>query len=183
MTTHGEYCMYIQKISVELKEEEIINIVEKDIGLGKISRTEIIGKNGKHLSVFIYFSYITWTPKTVEIFTSLYNGHSFKLVLNDGAKWIARQKCVNNTIFEIMTNRISKMEEMIETQNSTIEELKEMVESLVHRERKNSNSNSNNNSNSNSNNYDNFGNLFSPKKFFYISDSSSNSSSDSLFSF
>ena len=179
MTTHGEYCMYIQKISIELKEEEIINIVEKDIGLGKISKIEVVSKNGKFLSVFIYFSYITWTPKTVEIFTSLYNGHSFKLVLNDGTKWIARQKCVNNTIFEIMTNRISKMEEMIETQNSTIEELKEMVESLVYQERKNNNSNSN----SNSNNYDNFGNLFSPKKFYYISDSSSNSSSDSLFSF
>lgn len=173
----GEYCIYVQKINVELKDDEIICIIENDICLGKISKIEHIKNNGNYLSIFVYFYYVFWSPKTIEVLTSIYNGNSYKLVLKEGTYWIARQKCINNNnIVQMLANRIYKMEEMIESQNLQIEQLREVVEDISTQKQKHIVVND----------YANIATNFKkPTPFFYISDSSTlseSSSSDSLFS-
>jgi hypothetical protein len=181
MATSVEYCIYIQKINVELKDDEIICIIENDICLGKISKIEHIKKNGNYLSIFVYFDYVFWTQKTIEVLTSIYNGNSYKLVLKEGTYWIARQKCINNTnVVQMLANRIYKMEETIETQNSQIEQLREIVEDISNQlqQQKNRVVNVNDRANVATN-------CKKHTPLFYISDSSTlsdSSSSESLFS-
>jgi len=183
MTTNVEYCIYIQKINVELKDDEIISIIENDICLGKISKIEHIKKNGNYLSIFVYFDYVFWTQKTIEVLTSIYNGNSYKLVLKEDTYWIARQKCINNTnIIQMLANRIYKMEETIETQNLHIEQLREIVEDISNQIQKNRVVNDVVDVNHRPNVVTTCKKL---NPFFYISDSSTlsdSSSSDSLFS-
>lgn len=163
MTTYEEFCIYIQKIRVDANDDEIIDIIENFICLGKISRIEHVHKTGKFLSVFVYFKHMIWSPKSLEALTSISNGNSYKLYIGNNLYWIARQKCMNYNVIQLLANRIYKMEEMIESQNLQIAELLSIVKKEQHEQNVDS---------------------LSSDNYFYISESpSSSSSSDSLFNF
>ena len=164
MATHEEFCIYIQKIKIDMKDDEIMDIIENDLRLGKISKIDHVHKTGKFLSIFVYFIHIIWSPKSLETLTSISNGHSYKMHVDNNIYWIARQKCMNYNVIQLLANRIYKMEEMIETQNLQIAELM----SIIKKEQTEQNDDS----------------FSGDKIFFYISESpSSSSSSDSLFNF
>jgi hypothetical protein len=157
MTGQEDFCIYIQKIRIDMKDHEITDTIENIICIGTVSRIEHVNKSGKYLSVLVYFKCVIWSPKTMEVLTSISNGHSYKLYVDYKIFWIARQKCMNYNVIELLANRIYKMEEMMEVQNAKITELLAIV-------KKDQNEDS-----------------VSGDTFFYVSDSSSSSSVESLF--
>ena len=92
------------------------------------------------MSIFAYFSVISYSPSTMELFTSVDNGNSFKLVLpenvgllvnigldlvsNKKMYWIARKKCMTN-LFQLLLDKINILEDRITAQDEIIEQLRE----------------------------------------------------------
>lgn len=133
--TSNEYCLYIQKINVRFTDEYIQELLETYFKIGKISIIQHVKKSGDYLSIFAYFSIICYSPSTMELFISVDNGNSFKLVLpknmvnvsldlvpNKNVYWIARKKCMNN-VFQLLLNKINVLEERITVQDQIIEQL------------------------------------------------------------
>ena len=173
MNQSNEYCLYIQKINLQFTDEHIQELLETYFNIGKISSIQHVKKAGDYLSIFAYFSVICYSPSTMELFSSVDNGNSFRLVLPENivfldldtpmknVYWIARKKCMTN-LFQLLLNKINVLEERITAQEQIIEQLQERSEhererNDYERERERDTDN-----------------------IYYISDSSSN---DSLFSY
>ena len=151
MAYNCEYCLYIQKINNMLKDDEIITILKR-FGIGKISKIEHIRRE-KYLSVFVYFEFITWSPSTMEILTSIESGYSYKLTIDKKSYWIVRKRCMIG-VAQLLLQKINMLEDIVEKQNKIIQTHEQIIQTQYCSEKK-------------------------EKNFFYISDSSA-SSSDSL---
>jgi hypothetical protein len=140
MNPSNEYCLYIQKINARFTNDHIQELLEKYFKIGEISSIQHVKKSGDYLCIFAYFSVISYSPSTMELFTSVDNGNSFKLVLpenvgllvnigleivsNKKMYWIARKKCMTN-IFQLLLDKINVLEERITAQDEIIEQLQE----------------------------------------------------------
>lgn len=140
MNPLNEYCLYIQKINVRFTNDHIQELLETYFKIGEISSIQHVKKSGDYLSIFAYFSVISYSPSTMELFTSVDNGNSFKLVLpenvgllvnigldlvsNKKMYWIARKKCMTN-VFQLLLDKINVLEERITAQDEIIEQLRE----------------------------------------------------------
>ncbi len=140
MNPSNEYCLYIQKINVQFTNQHIQDLLETYFKIGEISSIQHVKKSGDYLSIFAYFSVISYSPSTIELFTSVDNGNSFKLVLpenvgllvnigldlvsNKKTYWIARKKCMTN-VFQLLLDKINVLEERITAQDEIIEQLRE----------------------------------------------------------
>jgi hypothetical protein len=132
MNPSNEYCLYIQKINVRFTNEHIQELLEKYFKIGEISIIQHVKKSGDYLSIFAYFSVISYSPSTMELFTSVDNGNSFKLVLPENVVsspvkkvyWIARKKCMTN-VFQLLLDKINILEERITAQDEIIEQMQE----------------------------------------------------------
>jgi hypothetical protein len=140
MNPLNEYCLYIQKINVRFTNDHIQELLESYFKIGEISSIQHVKKSGNYLSIFAYFSVICYSPSTMELFTSVDNGNSFKLVLpenvgllvnigleivsNKKMYWIARKKCMTN-VFQLLLDKINVLEERITAQDEIIEQLQE----------------------------------------------------------
>jgi hypothetical protein len=137
----NEYCLYIQKINIRFTNDHIQEVLEKYFQIGEISSIQHVKKSGDYLSIFAYFSVICYTPSTMELFTSVDNGNSFKLVLPENVGllvnagldmdspiknvyWIARKKCMTN-LFQLLLDKINILEDRITAQDEIIEQLRE----------------------------------------------------------
>jgi hypothetical protein len=141
MNPSNEYCLYIQKINVCFTNVHIQELLEKYFKIGEISSIQHVKKSGDYLSVFAYFSVISYSPSTMELFTSVDNGNSFKLVLPENVGllvnigldvvvsplkkvyWIARKKCMTN-VFQLLLNKINILEERITAQDEIIQQMR-----------------------------------------------------------
>jgi hypothetical protein len=140
MNQSNEYCLYIQKINIRFTNDHIQELLETYFQIGEISSIQHVKKSGDYLSIFAYFSVICYSPSTMELFTSVDNGNSFKLVLpenvgllvnvglelvsNKKTYWIARKKCMTN-LFQLLLDKINILEDRITAQDEIIEQLRE----------------------------------------------------------
>jgi hypothetical protein len=141
MNPSNEYCLYIQKINVRFSSAHIQELLEKYFKIGEISSIQHVKKSGDYLSIFAYFSVISYSPSTMELFTSVDNGNSFKLVLPENVGllvnigldavvspvkkvyWIARKKCMTN-VFQLLLDKINILEERITAQDEIIKQMR-----------------------------------------------------------
>lgn len=137
MNPSNEYCLYIQKINVRFTNQHIQDLLETYFKIGEISSIQHVKKSGDYLCIFVYFSVISYSPSTIELFTSVDNGNRFKLVLpenvgllgldlvsNKKTYWIARKKCMTN-VFQLLLDKINVLEERITAQDEIIEQMRE----------------------------------------------------------
>ena len=140
MNQSNEYCLYIQKINVRFTNDHIQELLETYFQIGEISSIQHVKKSGDYLCIFAYFSVICYSPSTMELFTSVDNGNSFKLVLPENVGllvnagldmvsnikkvyWIARKKCMTN-VFQLLLDKINILEDRITAQDEIIEQLR-----------------------------------------------------------
>lgn len=129
MNPSNEYCLYIQKINVRFTNDHIQEVLEKYFKIGEISSIQHVKKSGDYLCIFAYFSVISYSPSTMELFTSVDNGNSFKLVLPEISSpvkkvyWIARKKCMTN-VFQLLLDKINILEERITAQDEIIQQMR-----------------------------------------------------------
>lgn len=141
MNQSNEYCLYIQKINIRFTNDHIQELLETYFQIGEISSIQHVKKSGDYLSIFAYFSVICYSPSTMELFTSVDNGNSFKLVLPENmgllvnagldvvspikkVYWIVRKKCMTN-LFQLLLDKINILEDRITAQDEIIEQLRE----------------------------------------------------------
>jgi hypothetical protein len=123
MSIDDEYCLYIQKINVDLDDSKIKRIIEFSFQIGKVLRIECVKKSEQYLSAFVYISHINWSSaSTIELLLSIENSKSYKLVLwwMDDVYWIVRKKCMSSDIIQNLQKKIVYLQEIILKQQQTI---------------------------------------------------------------
>jgi hypothetical protein len=133
-----EYCLYIQKINVELDDSKIKRIIEFSFQIGKVLRIEHVRKTEQYLSTFVYISHINWSSSsTIELLLSIENSKSYKLVLwwmDDDVYWIVRKKCLSSDVIQNLQKKIVYLEEIILKQQQTMNTHSKMMKHILRKD-------------------------------------------------
>ena len=128
-----QYCLYIQRIHVSFLDQDIRNLIENYFFIGKISCIKYVKKTQRFISILVYFSFVHLHSFLIEMWCSIENGRSFKLVLYQKPKfeyWVVRRKYMLHPVLNIMVNKINVLEECVQKQNENIHFLTNSVHEL-----------------------------------------------------